>query len=155
MSVLGVLLSILPIDGALRSRGLTRHILHAALVRAALSVPLAVVGVRRFGLLGGIASWAVGELVAKAVLAWNYPRRWGHLSSLRAGATSCPGKRSVVPLQGSVVGAMAALLAGVALTSLLPDPLVTRILKVVHWSRAGWRSGRPTWARSRSPAWTR
>lgn len=73
VSVCGVLMSILPIDGALRSRNHTRHIFWAAVAKAVAMVPLAYFGVRSFGMLGGILSWVLGETFGKVVLGWKLP----------------------------------------------------------------------------------
>jgi len=73
VSVLGVVLSILPMDGVLRARGYTRSIFGSYLVKAVVTVPLVWLGVRHFGMMGGIASWAVAELVGKATLLARVP----------------------------------------------------------------------------------
>ncbi|QQR47488.1 oligosaccharide flippase family protein [Myxococcus xanthus] len=73
ISVLGVVLSILPMDGTLRARGQTRAIFASYAVKAAVTVPLVWLGVKRFGLMGGIGSWAVAEVVGKAMLLARVP----------------------------------------------------------------------------------
>lgn len=73
VSVLGILMSVLPIDGALRSRNLTRHIFLGAVAKAALMLPMAFFAVARFGMMGGIVSWVAGELFGKAVLFYKVP----------------------------------------------------------------------------------
>jgi O-antigen/teichoic acid export membrane protein len=73
VSVLGVVLAILPMDGVLRARGHTRAIFVSYLVKAVVTVPLVWWGVRSFGMQGGIASWAVAELVGKLTLLARVP----------------------------------------------------------------------------------
>lgn len=73
VSVLGVVLSILPMDGTLRARGQTRAIFASYAVKAAVTVPLVWLGVKHLGLLGGIGSWAVAEVVGKAMLLSKVP----------------------------------------------------------------------------------
>lgn len=73
VSVLGVVLAILPMDGVLRARGYTRSIFVSYLVKALVTVPLVWLGVRHFGMKGGIASWAVAELVGKVTLLARVP----------------------------------------------------------------------------------
>lgn len=73
VSVLGVVLSILPMDGVLRARGHTRAIFISYLIKAVVTAPLVWWGVHQFGMKGGIASWAVAELVGKATLLARVP----------------------------------------------------------------------------------
>jgi O-antigen/teichoic acid export membrane protein len=73
VSVLGVVLSILPMDGTLRARGQTRAIFASYAVKAAVTVPLVWLGVKHLGLMGGIGSWAVAEVVGKAMLLTRVP----------------------------------------------------------------------------------
>ena len=73
VSVLGVVLSILPMDGTLRARGQTRAIFASYAVKAAVTVPLVWLGVKHLGLIGGIGSWAVAEVVGKAMLLARVP----------------------------------------------------------------------------------
>ncbi|WP_225411470.1 lipopolysaccharide biosynthesis protein [Stigmatella hybrida] len=73
VSVLGVALSILPMDGVLRARGHTRAIFLSYLVKALVTVPLLWVGVRYFGMMGGVVSWALAEVVGKATLLVRVP----------------------------------------------------------------------------------
>ncbi|RYZ41313.1 MAG: lipopolysaccharide biosynthesis protein [Myxococcaceae bacterium] len=73
VSVLGVVLSILPMDGTLRARGLTRAIFASYLVKAVVTVPLLWFGVKHFGMMGGIGSWALAEVVGKGMLLSRVP----------------------------------------------------------------------------------
>ena len=68
VSALGSALAVLPLDAVLRGRGETRHILHSYLVKALVTLPLVYLGVRWFGLLGGIGSWAIAEIIGKGFL---------------------------------------------------------------------------------------
>ena len=74
VSVLGVALAVLPMDGVLRARGFTRAIFLSYLTKALVTLPLVYLGVRHFGMSGGIASWALAELVGKATLLLPLPR---------------------------------------------------------------------------------
>jgi O-antigen/teichoic acid export membrane protein len=73
VSVLGVVLAILPMDGVLRARGHTRAIFVSYLVKAVVTVPLVLVGVGRFGMIGGVMSWALAEVVGKSALLVRVP----------------------------------------------------------------------------------
>jgi O-antigen/teichoic acid export membrane protein len=73
VSVLGVVLAILPMDGVLRARGHTRSILSSYLLKAVVTVPLVWVGVKQFGLMGAVVSWAVAEVVGKLALLVRVP----------------------------------------------------------------------------------
>ncbi|HZH18005.1 MAG TPA: oligosaccharide flippase family protein [Archangium sp.] len=73
VSVVGVVLAVLPMDGVLRARGHTRAIFLSYLVKAAVTVPLVWVGVKRFGMMGGVVSWALAEVVGKSALLVRVP----------------------------------------------------------------------------------
>ncbi len=73
VSVLGVVLAILPMDGVLRARGHTRAIFFSYLIKAAVTVPLLWLGVRHFGMLGGVVSWVLAEVVGKGTLLARVP----------------------------------------------------------------------------------
>jgi O-antigen/teichoic acid export membrane protein len=75
--VLSICLAVLPLDGVLRARGATKAILASYVVKALVTVPLVWVGVTHYGLLGGIGSWAIAELVGKATLFVRVPRALG------------------------------------------------------------------------------
>jgi hypothetical protein len=60
-------------DGTLRARGLTRAIFASYAVKAAVTVPLVWLGVKHLGMMGGIGSWAVAEVVGKAMLLARVP----------------------------------------------------------------------------------
>ncbi len=116
VSVLGIALAILPMDGVLRARGETRAIFLSYLLKAAVTVPLLWVGVQRFGMMGGIASWAIAELVGKAALLARIPRA---LSAGRA----VPTLGSLLPwssLARAAGGALAAALCVVVLRAAVP-----------------------------------
>ncbi len=73
VSVLGAVLAILPMDAVLRARGLTRAILVSYLLKAVVTVPLLWVGVRHFGMMGGVVAWAMAEMVGKGSLLVRVP----------------------------------------------------------------------------------
>ncbi|MGC4121844.1 MAG: oligosaccharide flippase family protein [Myxococcales bacterium] len=77
VSAVGGLLACLPLDGALRARGQTRHLLAASAVKVAATVPLALWGVSRFGMMGGVGSWLAAEIIGKGVLALKVPKALG------------------------------------------------------------------------------
>ncbi|MFL5262075.1 MAG: lipopolysaccharide biosynthesis protein [Anaeromyxobacteraceae bacterium] len=66
-------LGIWPLDATLRARGETRHILRSYVLKALVTIPLAWVGVQRFGLMGAAASYVVAEYFGRAFLAWRVP----------------------------------------------------------------------------------
>lgn len=68
VGVIAVLLATLPVDGVLRARNETRHILISYGVKALVSIPLVYVGIKKFGLMGAIGSWAITELLGKTML---------------------------------------------------------------------------------------
>ena len=82
VSLLAVVLAIFPMDGTLRARNQTKHIFLSYLTKAIVTVPAVLVGVKLFGLFGGIGAWALAELVGKAMLASKLPA-----------ALSTPGRR--------------------------------------------------------------
>ncbi len=118
VSVLGTVLAILPMDGVLRARNQTRHIFLSYLFKAALTVPLVYFGVSRFGMYGGIASWATAEVAGKALLLSRIPRALG--------VGGVPARLvDVIPfaaLGKAAVAAVAAAGAVVGLRSLAPAP---------------------------------
>ncbi len=71
-------LAIWPVDATLRAQGETKHILRSYALKAAAAIPLAWVGVQRFGLLGAAGSYVAAECLGRAFLAWRLP---GSLSS--------------------------------------------------------------------------
>ncbi len=107
VSVLGVVLAILPMDGVLRARGHTRAILLSYLLKAVVTVPLLWWGVRQFGTLGGIGSWAIAEVVGKSALLARVPA-----------ALSSPARalriRDVIPWRELGKASLAAVAAAVA-----------------------------------------
>jgi O-antigen/teichoic acid export membrane protein len=74
VSVVAVALSILPMDGLLRARDETRYLFFSYLVKALVTLPAVYLGVRFFGMMGGISSWAVAEFVGKGTLLLRVPR---------------------------------------------------------------------------------
>ncbi|MBI3182047.1 MAG: oligosaccharide flippase family protein [Myxococcales bacterium] len=66
-------LAVLPLDGTLRARNETRHIFVSYLVKAAVTGPLVWFGVKAFGMMGGIGSWAIAEVVGKGFLLARVP----------------------------------------------------------------------------------
>jgi len=77
VSVVGVALAIMPMDGVLRARNQTRWLFIAYAAKAAVTVPLVWVGVRRFGMMGAVGSWAVAEVFGKAMLLARMPKALG------------------------------------------------------------------------------
>lgn len=77
VSVLAVAGSIFPMDGLLRARNETRFLFVSYLVKTVVTVPLVYFGVTRLGMLGGILSWAIAELIGKLTLLSRVPRALG------------------------------------------------------------------------------
>lgn len=131
VSVLGVVLAILPMDGVLRARGHTRAILLSYLLKAAVTAPLVWFGVKRFGMTGGVVSWAVAEVVGKSALLMRVPA-----------ALSTPERtlrvRDIIPWRELGKASLAAVAAAVAVFLLrlgtvhawsgLPEGFVWRVL---------------------------
>lgn len=74
VSVLGIMLACLPLDGLLRARGNTRDIFYSYLGKAIATVPLVAVLVPWMGMMGGILAWLGAELVGKVLLLRALPR---------------------------------------------------------------------------------
>jgi O-antigen/teichoic acid export membrane protein len=123
VSVLGILMSVLPIDGALRSRNLTRHIFLGALAKAALMLPLAFWSVSRFGMMGGIVSWVVGEAFGKAVLFVKVPVALAAPGKTLTFAEVVPWRELGRAAAATGVGILVALAAkgGLAAVGLVPE----------------------------------
>ena len=77
ISVLAVAMSAFPMDGLLRARNETRYLFVAYLVKTLATVPLVYFGVKYFGMMGGILSWATAELIGKAMLLGRVPKALG------------------------------------------------------------------------------
>lgn len=69
----GTVLAVLPLDGMLRGRGLTRPIFLAQVVKVCATVPLLWLGIGTWGMLGAMAAWAMTEALGKLVLLWHIP----------------------------------------------------------------------------------
>jgi O-antigen/teichoic acid export membrane protein len=114
-SVIGVALAALPLDGALRARSETRHIFISYLLKALLTVPLVIVGVRVFGLWGGVASWTLAELAGKTLLLVRLPRALSAPNHRLALWKCLPGGAMARALGAAVVAALGVwLLRGMA-----------------------------------------
>ena len=74
VSVLGIVLASMPLDGLLRARGRTREIFASYLVKAIATVPLLAVLVPWLGVQGGILAWLAAEILGKAMLLRQMPR---------------------------------------------------------------------------------
>jgi peptidoglycan biosynthesis protein MviN/MurJ (putative lipid II flippase) len=110
VSVLGVMLASLPMDGLLRARGETKHLFYAYLVKALVTVPLLAALVPWLGPMGGILGWLAAELVGKAMLILRIPRALAVGSRVPALREWLP-----VPELVRIVGATVACSAGVLL----------------------------------------
>jgi O-antigen/teichoic acid export membrane protein len=118
VGVTAALLGVLPVDGVLRARDETRHIFASYLVKALVTVPLVLVCVSRFGMMGAVASWLTAEIVGKLALLVCVPRALG------------VGVRSLLPwselawLGLCAALAVAGALAGVAVAGPAARPVV-------------------------------
>jgi O-antigen/teichoic acid export membrane protein len=74
LALLVMPLAIFPLDATLRARGETRHILRSYLLKAAVAIPLAWIGVQRFGLIGAAGSYVAAEFLGRGFLSWRVPR---------------------------------------------------------------------------------
>lgn len=72
-SVVGIALATFPLDGVLRACNQTRWLFLSYLAKFIVTIPLLWVGVREFGMIGGIASWAIAEVFGKALLLARIP----------------------------------------------------------------------------------
>jgi O-antigen/teichoic acid export membrane protein len=68
IGVLGTVLAIFPVDGALRATNRTRHLFRSYLLKAVVTVPAVYLGVTLLGMKGAIASSVLTEVVGVAVL---------------------------------------------------------------------------------------
>jgi O-antigen/teichoic acid export membrane protein len=59
------LLACIPVEGALRAKGQTRSLFLGSIIKLVLTVPLAIWGIRRWELMGGIVAWLLAEAIAK------------------------------------------------------------------------------------------
>lgn len=123
IGVVGIVLGIFPVDGALRGRNQTRHIFLSYLAKGAVTVPLVWFGVRHFGMTGGMASWAIAELVGTAVLMYRLPQALGSHSAPLSWRAVLPWKALGRAAAAAVVAAVGVpLLRTVELPGLeLPD----------------------------------
>ncbi len=108
VSTLAVLFGCFPLDGLLRARGETRAILLSYVVKALITVPLVLLLVGMFGLIGGVISWLLAEAVGKVLLVARLPR-----------ALQLASPRQLLGLVPFRDGLQAALAAGVAVTAML------------------------------------
>jgi O-antigen/teichoic acid export membrane protein len=108
--LLAIPLGIFPMDAALRARNETRHLFRAYVVKALATVPLVWLGVARFGIVGGAASYVAAELVGKVTLAARLPRALAD-EGVR------PSLQALVPwaeISRAAIGGVLASIAGVA-----------------------------------------
>lgn len=126
VSVLAIVMSTLPLDGALRACNETRHLFVAYLIKALVAVPLVIVLVNAAGMMGGIVAFVVTEAVGKLLLLARIPR------ALRAPLSAAIPWRTLaragVAAAGS--GAVVALARGTFTSSLagLPEGFLPRLV---------------------------
>ncbi len=141
VSVLAIALAILPMDGVLRARNQTRHIFLSYLVKALVTAPLVYFGVKRFGMMGGILSYAIAEVVGKATLLLKVPEALSPpvaAASVENATLPRLKIRDVVPWADLGKASLAAVAAGAAVFGLrllgpsiwasLPQGFVWRVL---------------------------
>jgi O-antigen/teichoic acid export membrane protein len=73
----------LPLDGVLRAMGRTKYLFRVFLVRLVLTVPMVLVGLRLFGMIGAIAGHALAESTMRVVMLERVRKEmgtsWGEL----------------------------------------------------------------------------
>jgi O-antigen/teichoic acid export membrane protein len=123
-----VLLAALPVEGVLRARHETRHLLLSYGVKALVTVPLVYFGVRWFGLMGAIGSWAITEGVGKAMLMLRLRRALSPTGQVLSCWELLPWRDLLLTLGASVLAALLVLalrrLAGPAWFQYLPHSFV-------------------------------
>lgn len=133
VSVVAVVLAILPMDGVLRARNQTRYLFFSYAVKAAVTVPLVYFGVKHFGMMGGIGSWAIAELVGKLTLLMRVPAALADAASgQRLTIRQIIPWRELSKAAGAAAAAAAAVIAlrsaAPAQVSDLPDAFLWRAL---------------------------
>lgn len=131
ISVIGVALTIFPMDGVLRARHQTRHIFIAYLVKALVTVPLVYFGATRFGMIGAISSYAITEVIGKAMLMVRVPEALSTPQHPLSFKDVIPALEIGRSLAAAAVGCMGVLLlrmVGSGLTTRLPHGFVFRII---------------------------
>jgi hypothetical protein len=98
-------------DGVLRARNETRYLFWSYFLKALVTVPLVYFTVKQWGMIGGIAGWAIAELFGKLTLFLRIPR------ALSAGATHL-GFAEVLPGVSLVKAAAASVTAALVLLGL-------------------------------------
>lgn len=77
VAALGIVLASLPVDGALRACNETRFILMSYATKIALTVPLVLLGVESWGMLGAVTGWLVADAFGKGTLLARLPKSLG------------------------------------------------------------------------------
>jgi O-antigen/teichoic acid export membrane protein len=87
-------LSALPLDGVLRALGHTRYLFRIFFVRLAVTVPVVLIGLHLFGMIGAIAAHALAEASVRIVMlertrrelgtSWRELLPWGQLGVIGA-----------------------------------------------------------------------
>ncbi|MFL5319113.1 MAG: lipopolysaccharide biosynthesis protein [Myxococcaceae bacterium] len=130
ISVWGVVLASLPMDGVLRARNSTRHIFFSYLVKTIVTIPLVYFGVKRFGMLGGIESWLIAEIVGKAMLFIRMPYALSDPNGKRLSAME------IIPwpqFGKAALSACAAAVAVVAGRTIVPSGTVESLPHTLLW----------------------
>jgi hypothetical protein len=107
VGVVSVMLAVLPVEGVLRARHETRHILISYAVKALVTLPLVYFGVKWFGLMGAIGSWAITEVVGKTMLMLRLRRALSPRGQVLDTRELLPGRDLLVTLGASVTMALA------------------------------------------------
>lgn len=74
VGLVGMAVTLIPVDAVLRARGDTPHILRAYVYKALLNVPLVLFALNAWGMMGAMVAFALTELVGLALLLWRTPR---------------------------------------------------------------------------------
>lgn len=108
VTALGLALSCLPLEAALRGSGRTGELLRASLLRVALTAPLLFLGIRFFGPAGALASLAVTEVCGIGWLVTRLRTAW-------AGEDGPPRLAELLPAAELTRAALASAAAGLGL----------------------------------------
>lgn len=119
VTLVGAIVSILPIDGVLRATNRTNVIFRSRVMKLIVTVPALYLGIRYFGMMGGICAWALAELVGKWVMLRRVPEALGMGERLADLRHVLPGRH----LAHAAITSLIAVGAAYAFRQMLPESL--------------------------------